>query len=421
MNSVFSLNFENIVAQILKEDASSKSQNKFTPDYFWMYEKYYELNKRLFGNRLGSCDFEVKKLGARTLGTFSFKANIKIERSTRRLYKSDNWGYKEYINRDNFVDETEPLISLNSNYKGTEHAWLGTLAHEMCHYYTYLWGYAPLQAHGREFREIGSEIAARSNGEFTIARLASAEEMREYELDDKVQASQKRRKENRINKMTAIFILDSTNVPRLVMTTSQNLINEIEKIGLEQTYNYMGLNADPNFVKKLMSLGYNHNMRTYRWWNLTNKLALAIIPLQKWETLINNTDKTLAQLLGVEEPSKPQEEQPQQQNKPQEEFHLGYKIVKDGEGFNLETQDGRRTFKNPVKSIFFDENNNQFQFSTGKFTFKGTPGHWTKLTTESVIKEKIMDDEQDDDAVEITPNMNLGLMSPFEWNDLTKQ
>ena len=98
-----------------------------------------------------------------------------------------------YIDRNNFAELCHPTIELNGNYSGTEHGFLETLVHEMCHYYTEMDGYCPRQGHGFEFRNIGSIVTSRSNGMFTIQRLASAEQMTELELSDEMKAKRERR------------------------------------------------------------------------------------------------------------------------------------------------------------------------------------------------------------------------------------
>lgn len=153
-------------------------EKNFVPNPQWMSEKYDEMNAMLFNGRLGSCGFNIfttgKGSGGSVLGWFKITGHgIKIDRRTRKMFFENYWD-REYINKDNFVDLCKPVIELNGNYHGTEHGFLSTLVHEMCHYYTYMEGWAPTQAHGREFRNIGSVVASRSNGMFTVQRIATA-------------------------------------------------------------------------------------------------------------------------------------------------------------------------------------------------------------------------------------------------------
>jgi hypothetical protein len=159
---------------------NDKMDKTFKPTREWMAAKYAEMNEQLFNGSLGNCSFDIFTTGrgsqGGTLGWFKIKGSrILIERRSRRMYK-DGWD-RIYINRSNFADLCYPTIELNGNYTGTEYGFLATLVHEMCHYYTYMNGYAPKQGHGPEFKEIGYIVSSRSNGLFTIQRLATAEEM----------------------------------------------------------------------------------------------------------------------------------------------------------------------------------------------------------------------------------------------------
>ena len=206
----------------------SNSDEKFTPTVDWIAEKYFELNEWLFNNKLGNCLFEVYTSGKgmeRSLGHFRFTGtNIKYDKRTRQMYYA-NYGYKENIDADNFVYYTKPMIGLNGNYKRTEHMWLNTLVHEMCHYYTYMNGRVPVQAHGTEFRHIGSIVGIRSNGVFDIKRLCDAENV--GELDGEIAARRQARDEKKKSKMTALFIFMRNGETRLVTTTKQSLVDEI--------------------------------------------------------------------------------------------------------------------------------------------------------------------------------------------------
>ena len=159
----------------------------FSPTVEWMNQKYDEMNDLLFGGKLGKCFFGIFTTGkgseGRTLGWFRMTGrNLRINRYNRRIFKRYGYGDEVYADSSNFFEVCEPKIELNGNYTGTEHAFLATLVHEMCHYYTYMNGYAPKQGHGREFKEIGYIVSSRSNGMFTIQRLATAEEMTELKL-----------------------------------------------------------------------------------------------------------------------------------------------------------------------------------------------------------------------------------------------
>lgn len=79
---------------------------------------------------------------------------IRIECNSRKMFYDDGYYGRQYINSKNFVELCEPCIELNANYSWTEEDMLATLAHEMCHYYTYMNGIAPKQGHGSEYRNV---------------------------------------------------------------------------------------------------------------------------------------------------------------------------------------------------------------------------------------------------------------------------
>ena len=172
-----------------------ESNNKIKPTIEWMSEKYDEMNTKLFNGKLDACDFEIFTSGkgsqGRTLGHFCLcSPGLKIKRNGGRMYKPGTWenNYEDiFINADNFYNICHPKIGLNGNYSATEDGWLNTLIHEMCHYYTYMDGWAPKQAHGWEFRNIAYTVSSRSGGLITITRLASAEKMENFELDAEIQ------------------------------------------------------------------------------------------------------------------------------------------------------------------------------------------------------------------------------------------
>lgn len=249
-------------------------EKNFVPNEQWMSDKYDELNATLFNGRLMECRFGVfttgKGSGGSVLGWFKITGSrIRIDRRTRRMYQ-DNYYNKEYIDKNNFVEICIPKIELNGNYSGTEHGFLCTLAHEMCHYYTYMYGWAPTQAHGREFREIGQIVSARSNGLFTIQRLASAEQMSELELNDEMKAKKEKRLANKKSASYAVVTFLKNGEIRLTISKDQNLVNSISL--------YHSKKSEPSIVTNnsdvidfLFSKGYTRIMRTWRYWDITDK------------------------------------------------------------------------------------------------------------------------------------------------------
>ena len=425
----------------LTED-EEHSTEKIKPTTEWMTKWYDIMNKRLFNGELGACILRPFTTGkgsnGRTLGWFKITAsNIKVDRSTRRIFKSDYYS-RQYVDRSSFPSICKPCIELNANYSAPEDSWLNTLVHEMCHYYTYMYGYAPKQGHGPEFREIGAIVSSKSNGLITIQRLASAEEMTHFDLDANIkQKNQERLDRKKSNLNVCVIILDNKQV-RLVTTTSMKLVDEIAT--LHNTKNdtlYFGCSHETGLVDLLYSKGYRSSMRTYRYWDISNASWLNILPEYQWNKVIGKC-ATMKEALGLENKDENQPSLAVANNNKQEETHLGYHIIKDGTGYNLyNTETKRKTFGNPVEKIWFDNEQNLFCFKNGKFTFIGTPGHWQKYNVQENINHKNMDKNTDKikeairkklqemidekingngeaDSISISPDMNLGLESPFE-------
>ena len=249
----------------------SNSDEKFTPTVDWITEKYFELNEWLFKGKLGNCLFEVYTSGKgmeRSLGHFRFTGNgVKYNKRTRRMYWVDpvyHNSLEVHINAANFVKYTKPMIGLNGNYKRTEHMWLNTLVHEMCHYYTYMNGQVPVQAHGTEFRQIGQIVGIRSNGVFDIKRLCDAENI--GELDGEIAAKRQARDDKKKNNMTALLVFRTNGDIQLITTTSQGVIQQVVDDNNKLICKRVVSTNDINYIEYLWSLGYKHNMRTYRYW-----------------------------------------------------------------------------------------------------------------------------------------------------------
>lgn len=376
----------------------------FKPTIEWMAVKYAEMNEQLFNGSLGNCSFDIFTTGRGSqggvLGWFKMKGSrILISRQSRRLYK-DGWEIT-YINRQNFVQLCYPTIELNGNYSGTEHGFLATLVHEMCHYYTYMNGYAPRQAHGPEFKEIGSIVSSRSNGLFTIQRLASAEDMAQLELSDEMKAKREKRLNNKKASVTAIIVMTQEGKVKLTITSNQNLINLITNTEKNERNENVVTTNDSSVIDYLFSKGYRKNMRTWRYWSLEDK---------PWINEFKNMlPETSGEALGV----KPQ----MQQEPPRQPRRI----------FSIKTSNG--TFEHDGSSYFglkkalrerfpkisdealekIIQNPSNYRMEENKINIK--------QIVESVIDE-FMENEfrgaNNNDSVEITQDMNLGEYSPLE-------
>ena len=252
----------------------SNSDEKFTPTVDWIADKYFELNEWLFNGRLGNCLFEVFTRGEgmeTSLGHFRFTGRgIKYSERTGQMYYYTGYGEKEKIDANNFALYTKPMIGLNGNYKRTEYMWLNTLVHEMCHYYTYMGGRRPVQAHGIDFRQIASIVGIRSNGIFNIKRICDAENV--GELDEKIAARRQKREENKKSKMTALLVFRTNGDVQLITTTSQKLIDVVIANNNKPVCKRILATNDKSYIEYLWGKDYKHNMSpsksgtNYKYW-----------------------------------------------------------------------------------------------------------------------------------------------------------
>ena len=383
----------------------------FKPTVNWMAEKYDEMNAKLFGGQLGQCDFNIFTSGrgsqGRTLGFFRMNGRgLKIEIATRKMFRYDDWfsNDKEYVNKSNFYSVCRPSIELNGNYSGTEHAFLGTLVHEMCHYYTYMNGYAPKQGHGTEFRNIAYRVSYKSNGEFSIQRLASAEEMQNFELSDEMKVKQEKRLANKKASLMAIFVYNINGTVKLSTTSSQALANRIIDSYKKLDVPKVVVSNDLRLIELLYSHGYRRNFRTWRYWNVGNTDWIKTIDNYDIKVynnpnmnFIKNTygDKSN---IGVEAPQR-----------------LSKRI------FSIKTNNG--TFKTEVasESDLFNKLRERFPKMSDETIKKIMSNQANYQMTENkrkslsnIIREAIEEAIGNDGTVDIDSNMNLGLHSPLE-------
>ena len=383
----------------------------FKPTVNWMAEKYDEMNAKLFGGQLDQCDFNIFTSGrgsqGRTLGFFRMNGRgLKIEIATRKMFRYDDWfsNDKEYVNKSNFYSVCRPSIELNGNYSGTEHAFLGTLVHEMCHYYTYMNGYAPKQGHGTEFRNIAYRVSYKSNGEFSIQRLASAEEMQNFELSDEMKVKQEKRLANKKASLMAIFVYNINGTVKLSTTSSQALANRIIDSYKKLDVPKVVVSNDLRLIELLYSHGYRRNFRTWRYWNVGNTDWIKTIDNYDIKVynnpnmnFIKNTygDKSN---IGVEAPQR-----------------LSKRI------FSIKTNNG--TFKTEVtsESDLFNKLRERFPKMSDETIKKIMSNQANYQMTENkrkslsnIIREAIEEAIGNDGTVDIDSNMNLGLHSPLE-------
>ena len=237
-----------------------------------------------------------------------------------------------------------------------------------------------------------------------------------------------KKNKNLAERVRCDIILDNKQV-RLVTTTSMPLLDKIANIhNSKKDTLYLGCSHDTDLVNFLYSKGYRSSMRTYRFWDISNVSWLNTLIKYSWNKVLGKC-ATIEEALGIENNSEANQfslEVANNKSNNQEKLYLGYKIIQDGNGYNLVDKSNHKTFGNPVEKIWFDNEKNLYYFKNGKFTYIGTPGHWTKYnieeskylaklireTLEEIVTEKF---NFDNDSIAISPEMNLGLESPLEF------
>lgn len=262
-------------------------KNLMLPTEEWAKAKYDELNQTLFDGELGDCSFGLFSSGkgseGHTFGYFKMLGRVFVNRYSRRMYLQNNY-VTVYVNRNNFVNLCEPRIEFNSHYRGTEDALTHTLLHEMCHYYTYMYGVAPKQGHGPEFREIASYVSSKSKGRFDIARFISHEAIRGYQLDDDMVQKRETRKANKKSSALAILAFKENKAElSIISTNNKSLYDTIINTNISRASEpnpargkttAIITSNDIDFIEYLFSHRYGKVLRTYRFWTLNNPTVL---------------------------------------------------------------------------------------------------------------------------------------------------
>ena len=386
-------------------------ESDFKPTVEWMREKYDELNEKLFRGSLDECDFAIFTTGRGSqggvLGWFKMCGDsLRISASDRHIYKRE-WGYKDYVTRHTFVSLCKPRIELNGNYDGTEKGFLETLVHEMCHYYTYMEGYAPTQAHGVEFREIARAVSSRSNGYFTVQRVASAEQMSELRLNAEMSAKREKRLAHKKASATAILAFRNNGEVRLSIVSNERLINHI--VNTEETdrrTNKVIKSNDINFIEMLFQLGYKRVFRTWRYWNVENNDFLNDVENKyKFDVCFDKSAK--------QEPDKEVKAEPKEK-KPTRLFSIktsNGKFECDGSNYWGLFKTLKERFPNMSDETINKIINNPANYREVMESRKTVKGIIREVLEELMNNELGMDN---DESITITPDMNLGLKSPIE-------
>ena len=383
----------------------------FKPTVDWMTAKYAEMNDTLFNGKLGGCSFKIFTTGRGSeggvLGWFKIgNRNIRVNRYTRVMFVNN--GEKTRINRENFVSLCNPIIELNGNYTGTEYGFLATLVHEMCHYYTYMDGWCPKQCHGREFKNIGSVVSARSKGMFTIQRLATAEEMSQLELSDEMKAKREKRLTNKKSSMYAVFRFMTNGDIQLTTTSSKAVIQMIVQTYMHKDVIKVLVSNDSGLIELLFNNKYTINFRGWRFWHVNGKDWMNELDNFEFEEYVNP-------FFGENKPKNGETTLSIHHNQPKK---------RERTIFSIRTSNG--VYETEYSSVddLFNKLRERFPKMSGEAITKlinNKANHKTitenMVGTRKIIMEVIKEfirNNSDDDSVAINPDMNLGVMSPLD-------
>ena len=383
----------------------------------WMAKAYQRMNQELFNGELGDCDFGVFTTGkgsqGGTLGWFKISnRNVRVDRYSRRMLVRNGWGERTDIDASNFDRLCRPKIELNGNYTATEEALLGTLVHEMCHYYTYMRGICPKRGHGPEFYAIGRRVAAASNGRFTIQRLATAEEMSQYELSAEMQAKRDTRLANKKAKVSAVFVFTESGKVEMTITSNEGVIDEILQCGKARKSSdrkplKIIRSNDAELIDMLFQNGYKRNMRAYRYWNVEDKPWINTLASYDYQTIYANGSESNVK---VDKPS-------DKLNIPKVSKKLMFKLsLANGDTFEVEVPPSYFSLKKMVKERFpniKDDIIDKVLNNPKNYYEKMNESKDIKAIVENVVNN-FLQEEFEDRYISIDPEMNLGLESPLE-------
>lgn len=274
-------------------------KEKIYPTVEIMRKLYDFSNEKYFNGKLGECNFNVFTSGKGSmggvLGWFKFGGkNIMYHYKTnRRMYYPSYHGEID-INEDNFVLFCKPIIELNGNYKWTIGQMLNTMVHEMCHYYTYMEGYVPKQGHGREWKYIASVVSSRSDGFFTIKRVADAERMSDFELKQEIVDKNTARFDNKVSRLMALLVRLKDGKYELTTSTSMELFNMIARYYKDKPNVFnVSFSKDKDLIKWLVDKGYNKNMRSHRFYVLNDAMKNIMDNqfMDAWYVMYSKNDK----------------------------------------------------------------------------------------------------------------------------------
>lgn len=273
------------------------------PSVEWMRRKYNQFNGEVFDGRLGDCDLSIMTSGrgsqGRTYGRFSLmNKSLMVDVNSRWMF-IPNYGERIYINKDNFVKLCYPTISLNGHYRATEEAWENVLVHEMCHYYSYMYGKCPKQSHGPEFRDIAEYVSVMSVGRFNVHRLVTSEEKKDFKLDDDMVMKKEKRVENKKSNAIVVFVFRTDGNVEMSIFSRKNVgvLREIfeyyDNSENKSKVKKMLTSTDPTLIELLYQCGYRKILRTWRYWNVSGKSFVNNLSAYDCDEWINNLGESI--------------------------------------------------------------------------------------------------------------------------------
>jgi hypothetical protein len=120
---------------------------------------------------------------------------------------------------------------------------------------------------------IAAVISRRTGGLFTVESFMSADEQKEFKLNDEDKARIERRRNNKKSNVMALLVKTNSGNIRLLNTTSQKLLDDIyamENPKGSKVY----VCKDEKLYEFLDGLGYGSVSRLYRYWSIDAKFKL---------------------------------------------------------------------------------------------------------------------------------------------------
>ena len=246
------------------------------PDTSWMRQKYNEFNQQYFNGELPPCHFKTFTTGkgceGGVLGWFSLSnAKSSKEINGNKLYRPgfmpgevSYYIYgREYIpiTPKNIFKLCHPTIMLNANYSWNEFSMSETLLHEMCHYAVYIRNGCcrPARTHGAEFMAVARDVVSKTGGKFTVKGVATAETMKNVQLDQKFVEKKKQRLDNKVN-TSSIILMKRAQENDYVMFIGSNLncilFTHYYKAP-SRKYPFVKTIKDKNILRTLFEKGYH--------------------------------------------------------------------------------------------------------------------------------------------------------------------